>query len=567
MNGARPERYRIQDLVVDVEDAEVRRGDERIALPPRTFALLLLLARRYPHLVRRGEILDVVWPDEHVTDQTLTHRILLLRHALGDVADSPRYVAGERGWGYRMLGPVERTGVQGAPVTARRERWIIGGVGVGLLLAALGGGPHVIRSEPFSAHTVAVRPLATTGLPEPMRSVADDLAANLRARLGRIDGVHLVEWQESGRPALWFEGAIGTDDDRLEIELRLEEAARGTVWQKRLSGRAYDVLPVESALVEEAAANVSAWFGVAPRRAAARPDARLERLCLRGEFHWLSWSPEGLESARAAFGRARDLDPGFAPAHAGLALVEALSTFLGQAPHRTAGPRAREELREARRLDSGEPLTLAAAGFVRLLVELDPAGAEKELQRAVWIAPDAIPARMGLALTLTARGRFAASLTALPATFALEPDSGLHLLRGRSLQLSGRFETAAESYRRALASSPRLFAARLGLAECEMARGRTRAVIEALWPEPPRPRAVDDAWSRLCHDGGLPVGARLRSCLHSGEADEARELLRLGVAQRWPFVVFVAADPTMAVLTRQPDVQGMLADLTVTAGS
>jgi hypothetical protein len=64
--------------------------------------------------VRRHELLERVWSDEHVSDQTLSQRVLLLRRALGDDAQRPVYVAGERGFGYRLLGPVQRLASDGS---------------------------------------------------------------------------------------------------------------------------------------------------------------------------------------------------------------------------------------------------------------------------------------------------------------------------------------------------------------------------------------------------------------------------------------------------------------------
>ena len=103
------ELYRVGDLLVDVTGASVSRHGERIVLPPRTFELLVALVRRYPCTVRRHDLLETVWPDEIVSDQTLSHRVMVLRKALGDHAEEPAYVAGERGFGYRRLVPVERT--------------------------------------------------------------------------------------------------------------------------------------------------------------------------------------------------------------------------------------------------------------------------------------------------------------------------------------------------------------------------------------------------------------------------------------------------------------------------
>jgi DNA-binding winged helix-turn-helix (wHTH) protein len=132
-----PEVYRVGDLRVDVPGASVSRGGERIVLPPRTMELLVALLRRHPSLVRRQELLEAVWPDETVTDQTLSHRVMVLRKALGDHAEEPRYVAGERGYGYRLVAPVERVSPAG-PAPSPGRRWPRAAVASAVVVALAG---------------------------------------------------------------------------------------------------------------------------------------------------------------------------------------------------------------------------------------------------------------------------------------------------------------------------------------------------------------------------------------------------------------------------------------------
>ncbi len=117
---AQRERYTAGDLFLDAAQGTVTRRGEPLPLPPRTFELLLVLARRSPERVRRHELLETVWPEEVVSDQTLSHRVLLLRRALGDdtrtLATSRPTVAGAitcwcpwRGWGARPPPLLRRT--------------------------------------------------------------------------------------------------------------------------------------------------------------------------------------------------------------------------------------------------------------------------------------------------------------------------------------------------------------------------------------------------------------------------------------------------------------------------
>ena len=192
-----PERYRVQDIVVDVDAGEVAPGGAAIGLPPRTFELLVALARRFPHVVRRQELLEMVWQGENVTDQTLSHRVMVLRRALGDDAAEPRYMVGARGWGYRLIGPVER---MGAARVGPRTRWLRlrwdgappGAQVLGLVaLLAISGRSEAGPPAPASAH----RGRAAPGDRRPgarSRDPGADLANAIAVRLRRGGGLRVV---------------------------------------------------------------------------------------------------------------------------------------------------------------------------------------------------------------------------------------------------------------------------------------------------------------------------------------------------------------------------------------
>jgi len=108
------DRYRIGDLELDVDSATLSRDGDRLWLPPRTFELFLELVRAHPGLLRRRELLERVWPDEHVTDQTLSQRVLLPAAR----ARRRRTAAGLRHRGKGVRVPAARA--SGAPVVRRR---------------------------------------------------------------------------------------------------------------------------------------------------------------------------------------------------------------------------------------------------------------------------------------------------------------------------------------------------------------------------------------------------------------------------------------------------------------
>ena len=105
--------YQIDDLILDVGQQRVTRAGVDIPLPHLSFALLLTLARAAPNLVTFEQLSAQVWPRLVITPETISQRVKLVRSALGDDPQAPRYITGVRGRGYRMIASVQ-------PLAARR---------------------------------------------------------------------------------------------------------------------------------------------------------------------------------------------------------------------------------------------------------------------------------------------------------------------------------------------------------------------------------------------------------------------------------------------------------------
>lgn len=75
---------RFAGFTLDAERGVLRRDQApETVLRPKTLELLLLLLRNTGRVVTRAEILDTIWPDVHVTDDSITQCVVELRRALG----------------------------------------------------------------------------------------------------------------------------------------------------------------------------------------------------------------------------------------------------------------------------------------------------------------------------------------------------------------------------------------------------------------------------------------------------------------------------------------------------
>jgi two-component system, OmpR family, KDP operon response regulator KdpE len=96
--------FRAGDLEVDFSAQEARLKGERLDLTPTEYKLLYQLVRNAGRVLTHGTLLAKVWGREYV-DEVDYVRVYIrrLRDKLGDDPERPRYIATERGLGYRFL--------------------------------------------------------------------------------------------------------------------------------------------------------------------------------------------------------------------------------------------------------------------------------------------------------------------------------------------------------------------------------------------------------------------------------------------------------------------------------
>src|SRR5579863_819918 len=102
------------------------RDGEVIPLPPKAFEVLLVLLRNQGRGISRDELTSAVWPNMFVEEANLTQAISVLRKALGEDAQEPRYIVTLPRRGYRFSAPVRMARLANVdPATRARpgRRW------------------------------------------------------------------------------------------------------------------------------------------------------------------------------------------------------------------------------------------------------------------------------------------------------------------------------------------------------------------------------------------------------------------------------------------------------------
>lgn len=227
------------DISLDLAGRRLLRAGQVQPLEPKAFAVLCLLARSPGQVFSRDEILDAVWGHRHVTPGVLNRIITLLRHALGEDAQHPRYLHTVHGYGYRFDRPVAAAvaatdapadAATGRPVaddtpgpaapdprggdtpvgdTRRRPRgppWLRAALAVVLVLGVgVWGWRWMARdaapspSAAVAAPVLAVLPLRALGDDPRGQAFADGLSEEPTGLLAHIDGLRVTSRTSSFR--------------------------------------------------------------------------------------------------------------------------------------------------------------------------------------------------------------------------------------------------------------------------------------------------------------------------------------------------------------------------------
>src|SRR5258707_9333799 len=113
-------RYRFGVFEADAATGELRKQGVRTRVNLQPFQVLLILLERPGELLTREEISRELWPDGTFVDYEhgVNSAVNRLRDALGDKANSSRFIETLARRGYRFVAPVERIPLNGDSSTA-----------------------------------------------------------------------------------------------------------------------------------------------------------------------------------------------------------------------------------------------------------------------------------------------------------------------------------------------------------------------------------------------------------------------------------------------------------------
>jgi TolB-like protein/Tfp pilus assembly protein PilF len=176
---------------------------------------------------------------------------------------------------------------------------------------------------------------------------------------------------------------------------------------------------------------------------------------LKGRFYWSKLTQNDLETSTKYFENAIELDPEYAPAHAGIALVGVANVQMGYTSPEVAGPKIQESLMKALELDSSNAEVQYTLGVIAIWTMWDWASGEEALKKAIAINPNHAEAHAYYSHLLNILGRTEEAMAEIEIALRLDPFNPLIIsLYSVDLWFVRRFDEATKAATEAIRLEP-----------------------------------------------------------------------------------------------------------------
>jgi TolB-like protein/DNA-binding winged helix-turn-helix (wHTH) protein/Flp pilus assembly protein TadD len=436
----RRERLRFGVFELDLRAGELRKHGLRVRLQEQPFQILAMLLEHADEVVTREELQKKLWPEDTFVDfdHGLNKAISKIREALGDSAESPRFVETVARRGYRFLAevkPADATAVRSPELATQFD--LEPGSSDRANLVGKSGKPKELRPSlawkipafvlllltvPLAAwklhswnrpspviRSLAVLPLESLSNDPSQDYFADGMTDELIADLGQISALRVISrtsvmaYKHARKPLPQIarelsvdavvEGTVLRSGDQVRITAQLIEASSDKhLWSQSYEGELRDTLALQNQVARAIADQIR--ISLNPQEQAELKTVKVVNpnayeSYLKGRYFWNKRTADGLKVALAYFNQAIEEDPKYAQAYSGLADTYALLgdwQYAVMTP-KEALPKAKAAAIKALELDSalGEAHNSLAFCLDGFDWDFDAAGGE--FRRAIELSP------------------------------------------------------------------------------------------------------------------------------------------------------------------------------------
>src|ERR1700722_16623686 len=449
-------RLRFGLFELDLRSGELRQHGLLVRLQEQPFQVLRMLVENSGEVVTREDLQKKLWPANTFVDfdHGLNKAINKIRDALGDSAESPRFVETVARRGYRFLAEVKRA--DGIPLRSGLVRPVDPSTGTRpslslvsntrenhlpslawkilvpvllVLIAAFAVWKFHFRdaSQP-SIRSLAVLPLESLSADASQDYFADGMTDELITDLSQISALRVIsrtsvmpyKHASKSLPQIAreldvdavVEGTVLRSGDRVRITAQLIQAnADKHLWAASYEGDVRDTLALQNQVARSIAEQIR--ISLSPQEQAVFKSAKVVNpeayeAYLKGRYFWNKRTASSLKTAVDYFNQAIAKDPNYAEAYTGLADTYAL---LGDWQYavltpKEAFPKAKAAAIKALELDSSLSEAHNSLAFCFDAFDWDFESAGKEFRRAIELNPGYATAHHWYAWHLSLMGQY-----------------------------------------------------------------------------------------------------------------------------------------------------------------
>jgi TolB-like protein/DNA-binding winged helix-turn-helix (wHTH) protein/Tfp pilus assembly protein PilF len=493
--------YKFGDFVLYPREYSLKKNGEQIRLRQKAFETLVFLVERSGQLVRKNELLDKVWPDVIVSENTLSHCIDDVRQALGDSAREPRFIETVPRLGFKFIADVENIdskSTEEGPISKKpfikskytlSKRIVLRRTILGIflisfvLLLILWGSKFIFNSHPKTDSIVVLPLINISGDPE-LEYFADGMTEELTVYLSRISNLQVISrtsamnYKQTNKSLpqiaselnvdMAIEGSVLRDSNRVRIIVQLIQARTDKhQWSGTFEKEVGDILVLQNKIAREIAEELQLKLktGESDEMAVSHsitPTAY--DAYLKGRYFLAQISLNSLEKSIEFFEQAIEINPYYPEAYAANAKAYIILSLMGQYPGTRNMTRAAEMCNQALQMDS----TLAEAhtmlAYVKMHYDWDWAGAGREFKLAMRLNPNYATTYHFYAMYLATQGYYKEAIASIKKALQLDPFSPIiNTHHAWFYYVQGDYDKAIVYFKKTLEQFPYFSFARLWL--------------------------------------------------------------------------------------------------------
>jgi TolB-like protein len=497
--GRKPDVVHFGDFELNAA-GELYRHGTRLRLQDQPSQILQVLLQRPGEIVTREELQQKVWPSDTFVDfdHGINNAIKRLREALGDTADTPRFVETLPRRGYRFIGKIDR--------------------------------------EMPRFRSLAVLPLENLSRDPEQEYFADGLTEALITTLAKIGELRVVSrtssmlYKGARKPLREIahelevdtivEGTVLRADDRVRITAQLIDPVKEThLWAESYDRHLRDILDLQSDVARAIAHEIQ--IKLTPQEQAqltqARPvDPEAYEAYLKGRYHWIKRTREGHAQACQYLQQAIAKDPTSAPPYAGLADAVSIISLWGLLPPKEGCGKAKGLALKALELDHSLAEAHTSLAWATFHYDYDAGTAEKEFERAIELNTRYAVAHHWFGMCLGMMGRYEEGYTELQRAIRLDPHGSYIQFGSAFVHWCGhRYDQAIASCEKALELDPNSAQALGWLGLSYVAKGMFDTAV-----------AVLEKSATISQRAPAPTALLGEAYAAAGATDEAQKILQ-----------------------------------------